>query len=464
MSGSTTLARSLLLILCLVIPVRAQPPVGAVPADALAYASLNAGLLGTSGNAEAQRAAVNNFFDWLGANRLLDDSAAEACLRAILAGALVHARPVSLCVFHAAESEDGAEFRFRGVLSIDTGDAHAAIVASLDDALSRTTRTALDIPGLPSAVEHRSAGAPAWRSTCVVSAPGRIDIGLGEGRAALVRWFAFDGILPERAPLSRHRAATDAPNTRPLLELYIDLNQLRRAFPARFGDDAAARLLAAFHLANARSFMLHVRRPGAAAESLAIDATWSVRSEPDDAVRRLVVAHPVADASPLAAHLRPDWPAWVIGAVDAYAAIVPGAEARDFARARRTWASRRLPILSRVQSSLAETARVTLERDASGVALGAVLFRMPIKDPGRADSVTREVRAVLDPFAERISTDTTGRTYWLQPAPPSPLRAVSWGTAPGAAGEELVFALDFGLLGDWVWHAVENARAPASAP
>src|SRR5262249_28899495 len=133
-----------------------------------------------------------------------------------------------------------------------------------------------------------------------------------------------------------------------------NIDRLRHSFEDRFDDDAGARLLAALHLANARAFMLHVRCADDHPSRLSIDATWSVRSEPETRVQllRMTTEPPVKTAPPppppdVHSVMPTDWASWATGILDAYAAVLTERDARAFTRERRVWSSRRLPVMAR---------------------------------------------------------------------------------------------------------------------
>lgn len=441
---------------------RAQP---ALPENTLAWAYLDASRLGPASDAAAQRAVITSIATWLAPERVIQHETTERLIGDMVNESLVHALPISFCVFSAAEEPGDPDrpppaslrpVRFSAALSIRAGEHRGAVAQRIRETLKDTTHAEVSLAGV-SAHQHRRADWPEWR--VITWAEREDEVCIGFGPDAPERWFASPP-ADEKTPIERHRDAAPAGET--IGEVFVNIDELRRAFPDRFGDDAGSRLLSAFHLANARSFMAHVRAADAQAP-LTIDATWSVRSEPRTAIRRVSVAAPIPGFNPAldAPHaiLSPAWSAWVGGGLDAYAAILGERDAREFARSRRTWASRRVPALARLDAAAAPGVSMELAREGAGCALGAFIIRFPLRQGANERNVVRDFRSLWDPFAHLISTDDREETWWLRAKAPSPIRAMSWGLAPSARGEQLILAIDLGTETDWVWTVVGRIRA-----
>jgi hypothetical protein len=351
------------------------------------------------------------------------------------------------------------------VLSIEGGAAPDAIANLIAGALAPyqargTTPERIALPGDVPAMRYREREWAPWRSIVWTESPGELSIGIGDGESAMTRWLALPPARDDGSHFDLHRrsarealGAGDA-----VCEVYVSIDRVREAFDDRFDDDPGARLLEAIHLANGRSFMLHVIEPESGG-AWRIGATWSVRSEPRSTIRRIELSDPDAAAAAAAATaVLADWPAWTVGALDAYAALLDERDALVFARQRRTWSSRRLPILARLATAVGPNASFQLDRDGSGCALGAIVVRIPVREGARSDAVARDFRALMDPFADRISEDREGGTWWLRSKAPAPISVVSWGVARRDGRDELILAIDLGTGTEWSWTAVPRAR------
>lgn len=395
--------------------------VGAQPVLAL---RMDTSPLGAPRDAAMQKRGVEGMLQWLALDQLLRDPIAEGVLRECLAQAAAAGDRLSLDVPHASQAHQGEAIRYRALLTIRAPEPMAAYIAILDGRLANVPVSQISVAGIKAA-EHRDTSWPAWRSLDVLRRDGVLLVGLGEGRAAIEGSFADP---QDETALDRHRDALGPRVGTAVLECYLDLNRVRVSFPDLFGDDPAGRFLAACHLANARSCMLHVRSSGAPGR-LAIDATWSLRSEPDELIRRLSIASFAPDAAPKPdplAIVHPDAARWVAGGLDAYAALLGAEERRAFERQRRAWVSRRLPLAGRLQASLAPDATLRLDRGASGLTLGAWTVRWPLREGARPADVSRAVRALLDPWEKDIAPDTSGLAGRLAFPPGSLVRGIEW--------------------------------------
>ncbi len=440
----------------------------AIPEDAFAYVFIDGSKLGPASDAAAQHAVVDSLLAWCGPGRAVQDATTEKLLGDLIGEALVQGVPISMCVFDMKEEGGDAdnvpvalrEVRFSAGISIRAGEKADRLKRVIENVLAEPgagTRVIMD--SRISAVEYRQKNWAAWRVVSWTESAGDIDIGIGEG--ALLRWMSLpQGEAGTTNPMELHRrnVKTSRGASEPVAEVFVNIDQLRRAFADRFDGDAGARLLEVLHLANARSFMLHVRTTKPPV--MMFDATWSVRSEPRTAIRRLPISPVAAAAAPdgVTAAIEPDWGAWVGGALDAYSTLLTGRERRTFSRDRRAWSSRRLPLITRLSASLGDVATASMDSAASGCAFGAVVVRLPLKEGVRPDAVLRDFRTLLDPFADRISADANDKAWWLRSKAPAPIRVVTWGVCKTVAGDELVVAIDLGLTSDWSWHAIAKAR------
>lgn len=400
--------------------------------------------LGSPRDAALQKAVLDAMLARLSLEQLLQDPVAEGVLRECLAQAAATGARASLDVASAAQAHAGEALRYRALLAIRSAGTMDAYASILERCTANAPSSKVAVAG-ESVAEHRDPSWPAWRSLDVLSQKGVLVIGLGEGRAAIEHALATP---PTDAPLDRHRDALGHRAGTPVLECYIDLNLARVSFPDSFGDDPAGRFLAACHLANARSCMLHVRSSGAPG-TLAIDATWSLRSEPDDRIRRVSIASFAPDAErqrdPLAI-LRPEMTRWALASLDAYASLLGPEVRRSFDRQRRAWAARRLPLLARLEASLGAEAMLALDQSASGLTLGAWRLRWPLRQGVKPGDVSRAVRALLDPWEKDIAPNDDGLSGRLVLPPGSLVRALEWSVEPDA----LIVRIDTTPDGAWL--------------
>lgn len=420
------------------------------PEPVVAWLTIDTSAIGPATDAAAQRRVVDSLAAWFAPNRLIQDLATTRLLTTLIADSLVHAAPLTLCIFelHEESPADPAppelgEVRLVAAVSIDT--AGIAPPEARDEFKSRLAALV--------------AGADAHRRVTLHERAEIMDVGLGEG--AFERWSALAAKGPApTTQLAMHRQTAGAARagTRPGLECFIDIDRLRRAFPARFDHDPGERLLRSLHLSNARSFMFHARVTPGEKVRISLDATWSVRSEPRETIHRIGITGdgPLPDGVRAGASIDAQWAPWTIGMLDAYGSILSGRDAEVFARERRSWSLRALPVLVRFASSVEPACTVELDAAEPGCTLGAFVIRVPLAQDAKRDEVFRDFTALLHPFSPRTAAAerTTIRTF--QREPPDPVRIITWGMIEAPAGPELVIGLGLG------WAPPEPRTAPAT--
>lgn len=195
----------------------------------------------------------------------------------------------------------------------------------------------------------------------------------------------------------------------PVLELFIDVNAVRRANEGEPDGGRAARVLRAMHLANARSLMLHARLippdqvamvdpttplppsarrlgeyqqqgDGKAAPLVRIDLSWNSRADDLKTVRGVNIAagHWPARALPMdppraafACVFRADYRAWLEGALSLRSAWLEPRAAVEFDATRSQWLRRNRTAVDRLTGSLPAWCVLTPEAqrpDTLGVA------------------------------------------------------------------------------------------------
>lgn len=476
------------------------------------------------GAAEAGAAVFESAARVALAGGLVRDTADAPIIKVLLAASTVATTPHTLCVLRvggggaAGEGAVGevAEARAAGgrlglVLHLRRDRDHRGFVRSIESVLAGGAaerggvQRPIGLPGGRPGMTYTEAGWPPERSVSWCSDRTGFVVGLGAG--ALEAWFeAMDALATEpAAPWQRHLGAVMAGGSdlgANVLWAWIDLDALRRLAPDRIGGGTVATLLESSRLCNARCFMILARLlpPAAVATRdpavpvppalrdqpaevyagppvLAIDATWTVRSEDPTSGRvyRLGVGQSF-------------WPAAEIGvpqpAADAGWVLVARAEVRGIveqclalARAmtpevglaafdgqRAAWAERHHSALDRCAAA-AGWIVVTPAGEGNGPLLGPLLVQVSLRPGSESDAVLRDVRDLLTPFESMIREDHRSRTTVLLLGPTMMFRAVAWGIEPGPRGPVLLGGVDLGPgggLGRGEQRIVERARGALS--
>lgn len=431
--------------------VRAQQ---VVPDDAVAWALIDGARLGPSTDADSQRRVVQSIASWFGTDRLIKDERTNQLVVDFCADALIRGRRFTICIFelreHRIPARDvtDADVRYSAVISVaaDDPDQVAARLAELFGA----GRPIEDAPDGVIATKYRDHEWPEWRCIAAATVGTETHIGIGDGERALRRWLSPGREATVANPLRLHRQAVEKArrSSAPVAEAFVNINALRRSFPARFGNDAAARTLAALSLANARSFMFHVRvssKEGEDTGALLIDATWSMRSESPAVIHRMPLSEIASQQSTgttdLHATMTPALRAWIARVLDIQHAALDTRDAAEFQRCRRAWEAKRLPVLARVESAIQPTLTVSIDHTGTGCALGALVCRVRLRSDVKRDAWLRDFRSLFDPFSEWIATDDGRQSWRLLPRQPSLIRAVQW----RMDDNDLIVSVDLGM-------------------
>lgn len=313
----------------------------------------------------------------------------------------------------------------------------ALVLAALKDD-ERTDRAAggrigpATIAGATRASAYTRAGDGPARRVEWASTASAFYVGLGEG--SLAGWLARG---EARGEWLRHRSQVQARrgSSTPVAEAFLDLNALRAAAPEEFARGRFGKLAEALRIANARSAMLHVRLPRPLDETtgqpidpapgatplLAIDVSWSSRSEPPGTVASAAISEkswsdvpgiaPPATPARFAVLLRSDWPTWLAVIGDVYAAA-SGKAGDEFVESRSRWLRRHGPTLERFTPVLG-TPVVVLARVAGGTGTPSGPAITIVLSPQRDVKPEADLRELMSSLDARIRYAAASRTWTM---------------------------------------------------
>lgn len=399
--------------------VRANEDLWAVPDSAIAWFAFDPGLFGAGEQADPVRVLV--------------ERALRACLVDVPPldrGAESPVAPVARLL----ELARGKAWPYRLAI-MDLAVESAAAGARGAEPRLRVTRLAavMDIraPGESGprlAKEVREAGP----GVEVREEEGRVLVAIGHGgegaRAVIDRWVAAEHVRRDQAePWHGHRtrasAAAGVPEGvmrgTPMLEAWLDLNALRRAMPDAFAGTRLHRLLREWRVINARTLMVHVHRVEAEqvrgdgyrhAPLVAIELSWSARSEPRDAIHAASIARaewpdgaPAFGLSPqkgaYAILMRAEWGTWLRAVLGTYRSC--GSDWDELARSTRigAWEKKHAGAAARlVEASSGWVQAWAPGPDAPGEA-SQLLIVAPLKpgaDGGQFEKDLAEVSSTID--------------------------------------------------------------------
>lgn len=462
-----------------------------IPAGALAWWALDA-RQAEGGGQRAARLVAEGVLRAALMSGLIGDADAAELVAGLLAASALGAAPHRVCVLEVATEPmpDGTArlSRVQAVLELREAGDHAPLMrtirAVLVDAPAAEEggaqqdpgqQRALTLPGGRRGVAYRRSDWPEWMDVSWCSTPGVFYVGFGVG--ALERWFTAprEVFVPPR--WVQHRAAVDGARgpSRPIVECYVGIDALRRAWPEPFVAGRAGSILSAWHLINARDAMIHVRvaeQAGAADESagtggstamLTIDVSWSSRSLPPARIDRqsisvgrwpgeLDLPRPkgryvlVIDAQ---------WRRWVEMAVATYRAAHRGWDAIEFQVRHDRWMRAHGEALDRLLGSLDRWVVVADDPPPPLPVPGWASAMVRIRPEVDRRRLMQDLREVFGSLGDKVEYDE-GRQMWslryvdASKDPGGLLRLVSW----ALAGDEGAPVLVVG----WQPQAVEALR------
>ncbi len=387
----------------------------------------------------------------------------------ILAASVAGAVPHTMCVLDLdAEHDDAAKNGFRitalqAVLVLESTRDHRSFLSTLGTILSHykgeapeggdesagqgdtpgPTQELFDLPGGRRAARFRQPQWAAWQTVEWASLSDSFVVGLGHG--SLERWVTSQGAAVPHDLLTLHRASgAQRAAGPPFLELWIDLDALRKAMPEVLAQGRPRRILTTWRLDNARNWMFHGRW---ANEFLVADVTWQRRSDPLDAVasRSLTL-----DRWPRDLTLpRPEGKYCVVIPIDLAASFdrvlsayrdtlredkLPAFDARvrEYrARERQTYAA--------LWSAFVPYVVLSNDPPPAVPVPGATTVYFELKDARQAAATQRRLESLLAQFITSddpqvlgesvVRKESDGNYYWLQLEASGTLRVPSWGWA-----------------------------------
>lgn len=438
---------ALVVLLGVVAGARGAAP----PADAVAWWRSDPRRFGSVRAPEPGRGVVEAVLRAAARSGLAGDGDAGAIVRALLAASVVGGTEHTLCILDLEVPDlevpeaRGDGLTLRAVLELVGGGGHEEYVRTIESVLGGPAgagaQRRLVLPGGIAGVAYREEGWPAWREVAWCSTPGAFVVGLGPG--ALERWFSeAPGAEGESAA---HRRQVDGarPAGGVCVEAYVDVNALRRGCPSLFTDDGrGSRLLRAWHLQNARAAMVHARWadvPGGP-PLLAIDATWSRRSDPPGSVLRQQVSldsWPVGEDGPVvprppgsyAIVVPVDAERWLSLGLDTFDALVEADRLPAFREARRRWERQHRGALSRVAKAGAPYLVIADYPPPVLPVPGAASVVWALDRGVTAPGMSEQLERLLVSFRDVVARDEAAGMWTVQVGEASPVALASWGLA-----------------------------------
>ncbi len=386
------------------------------------------------------------------------------------------------------------------VLILQTGGNHRSFVQALGTILSHyrqgkegeeivnadgelnVGQELFDLTGGLRAARFRAPGWAAWQSVEWASLPDSFIVGVGRG--SLESW--QNATRPNESPVTQqHRnALLREPHYRPgaldapvgnastvecpaFLELFIDLDALRRIMPEILAQGRPRDLLQCARLDNARNWMLHGRLAG---RFVLCDLTWQRRSDdPTTVIRRQLTV----DAWPESLPMREAPGSWVLAApidleaaqeriVDLYRSFLRGAKQESFDEAWRKHRLENRRLYEAMWPQFAGWLILGNYPPAPIPAPGAVTLYLPLAPRASERLVENQIASLVTRFTQgdaptelghsRLQRDQERRLFWLQTDSQGMLRLPTWGMAPGM------------LVAGWGPEVVEANREWISAP
>ncbi len=408
------------------------------------------------------------------ASGVIEGESAARIIEGLLAASEIGACEHSLCVldFAARRSPEtgGMDMdRLQMALELRAGGDHARFVRTIRAILIEGERARagdatpngngaqrlFSLPSGAQAAAYSEPGWEPWRTVSWASLPGVFAAGLGEN--ALETWFSAKNAKNNAdSPISpawaAHRRAVDAarPHGDVFFEAFVDIDALRRGFDTAFASGRGRRALEAMRLSNARNFMMHARwidppapAPGESAgpRTIALDATWSARSNPPDHVGRLALSEDAWPAGALAMQpppgsyviaVRADWRNWFEFGVELESALTKDVGLPRRREAETMWRTRHGRMLEQL---LARAKPWLVLSDAPAPIIpipGATTIFIELNGektrPGDEMAATeREFSRLLDEFPEIVAHDAAQRMWWVRLDGAGALRIPAWG-------------------------------------
>lgn len=388
---------------------------------------------------------------------------------AVLAASVAGAVPHTLCLLdldavHDEQAKNGFRITaLQAVLVLESARGHRAFLSTLGTILSHYRgegaapaegggedrgadapgQELFDLPGGRRAARFRRPQWAAWQTVEWASLSDSFIVGLGQG--SLERWAAAQAAPAPHDRLALHRAAgARRAAGPPFIEIWIDLDALRKRMPEVLAQGRPRRMLATWQLDNARNWMFHGRW---ADEFLLADLTWQRRSDPVEmaASRALTL-----DRWPRELTLpRPEGTYCVVIPIDLAASFdrvlsawrdtlredeLPAFDARV-----REYRVRRRATYDALWSAFVPYVVLSNDPPPAVPVPGATTVYFELKDARQAAATQRRLESLLEQFITSddpqrlgesvVRREREGNYYWLQLEASGTLRVPSWGWA-----------------------------------
>jgi len=327
-------------------------------------------------------------------------------------------------------------------------DAERAKTGDQSKAVER--QRVIELPDGTQAVGFSLEGWPEWREVSWCSREGSFVIAIGKG--ALEQRFDAAAHLGE-SPWASHLSIVDT--TRPeggvFFNAYLDIDQLRDAFPEAFGRGRTPRMMRALGIGSAEQLMLHGRfvdRAGGGPPLLAIDATTvregeeRIRHHPGTRHEWPVGDLPLGNAEGsyiLTAPVR--WPSFAETMLDIYESTVMDHELWKFREQRSAWRDEHGERFDRVIASLDPWLVITDDPTPLVPIPGLSTLVIPFKQGTEIDVIRADLDALLEPWADVVRASPGGQ--WTLSIHKSGLvRFPTWSIV--TAGDRSVLAAGWG--------------------
>lgn len=340
------------------------------------------------------------------------------------------------------------------VLDIRSTEADA-LTGALRASLSRpgargsSSETAITLANGRRAMRFSREGEPPWRDVEWCATDSAFLVGFGRG--TLDRWMA-NPVSKDPRPdwtLQSLFAVRNRPPSTPVFQAYINLNALREGVSDSFFGGRFADLADAWHIANARSVMVHAGIPkpptGQAAPQspvlISVDLTYTSRAEKPGSVHTVALsqsAWPIEaeglprPVTPYALLLRADWQNWAIMALETYAAL----SSRQAAQQPERWLRRHKGTLERLAAQAGPYVVLAGGPAPAGQRPIAAATRLISADKDSKWRLEGDLREIFGSLGDEVRREQSGLyTLRIPPREMDPdgvIRTFNWMASPDA--------------------------------
>lgn len=368
------------------------------------------------------------------ASGLFGDGTSAKVIEGILAASEVGAvkHTLSLYDFEADRPPSGTGVdiqRLRMVLELHTDQNHAHYLRTIKaiavdaerskgavGASSKGVQRLIELPDGTKAVSFRFPDWPAWRELSWCSRNDSFVIAIGRGALSA----RFDGeAVGREASWDAHLRTVDASRRagNVFFGAFLDIDHLRRSFPAAFAEGRTTRMVEALHLNGASELMLHgrlVEREDERPPMLAIDAT--TRDRASDGIRHAPVSlgawsddlpdEPTGGSYVLAAPVV--WEPFAWSLIDIFSATIRDDEVGEFRLALDVWRDAKVEAFQRVLRALEPWVIVSDEPTPVVPAPGLSTYIIAIKPDADVDRLRADMAGLLAKWSDVVSRSNSG--------------------------------------------------------